>query len=98
MSLINELGEHLINHPHVAEVCVLNAGTGNADDLVAFVVPGTGAKLTKEKVLKHARDLLSKSSGTLDVVLLDQIPHTRMGPVDRQSLMDLYREAGKQVA
>ncbi len=98
MSLINELGEHLINHPHVAEVCVLSAHTGNADDLVAFVVPGTGTKLTKEKVLKHAKDFLPKLGGTLDVVLLDEIPHTRMGPVDRQALMDLYTEARKRVA
>ncbi|MBW7864321.1 MAG: hypothetical protein GX580_00810 [Candidatus Hydrogenedens sp.] len=98
MSLMNELGEHLINHPQVAEVCVLPAGTGNPDDLVAFVVPGTGAKLTKEKLLKHAREVLAKSGGTLDALFLEEIPRTHMGSVDRPALMDLYAAARKQVA
>ena len=96
-----ELGEveaSLLQHPHVQQAVVLARpdaanGTipgenGNAGEkrLVAYVVPKTGFPLAVDDLRSHLKTLLPDYMVPSAVVLLEKLPLTSNGKVDRQKL------------
>ena len=96
-----ELGEveaSLLQHPNVQQAVVLarqdeangtiNGADRNAGEkrLVAYVVPKTGFPLSVDDLRSHLKTLLPDYMAPSAVVLLEKLPLTSNGKVDRQKL------------
>jgi acyl-coenzyme A synthetase/AMP-(fatty) acid ligase len=80
----------LFSHPEVSEVCVLTE-----PNLHAFVVlaPGASANLDSLRGLCQGSAIAAAS---LQITLLDDMPKTRTGAVDRAQLVEMAQEMVKK--
>ncbi|HZF14277.1 MAG TPA: non-ribosomal peptide synthase/polyketide synthase [Thermoanaerobaculia bacterium] len=93
-----ELGEvesALAEHPGVQEGAVIVRGEGTEAQLVAFLVPGTGAPLQGEELHGFLRAKLPDSMVPSAYVRLDRLPLTPHGKVDRRVLSGLAPARGE---
>jgi amino acid adenylation domain-containing protein len=85
-----ELGEVetvLASHPQVRESVVLaRAGEAGEQRLVGYVVPTTGARVTVAELRAHLEQMLPRYMVPAAFVLLDELPLTSQGKVDRRAL------------
>jgi hypothetical protein len=85
-----ELGEieaALALHPEVAEVAVLAVGEGGLDKrLVAYVVPRPGARLATAELRALAAQRLPGAMVPASFMLLDRLPRSSHGKLDRAAL------------
>ena len=84
-----ELGEveaALLSHPQVREAAVLALGTGGEKRLVAYV---TGEALEAAAVREHLRSLLPDYMVPSALAVLDALPLTANGKVDRRALAQI---------
>ncbi|MDM4722013.1 amino acid adenylation domain-containing protein [Micromonospora sp. WMMA1363] len=84
-----ELGEieaHLTRHPEVAECVVNSHGTGNAAQLVAYVVAEPGAVPDPARLRSHLAAALPAYMVPNSFVTLPRLPLTANGKVDRGRL------------
>nr|XP_061797895.1 benzoate--CoA ligase-like [Nerophis lumbriciformis] len=88
-----ELEDCLLEHPRVEECAVL--GALDADGLTkpyAFVLaPGADADLD-EQLKRHALDFLAPYKHPRRVLVMDELPRTHLGKVDRGALKRLLQE------
>ena len=78
-----EVGSLLFSHPEVSEVCVLPAPNAHA---FVVLVPNASANLESLRSLCQPR---APQSESLQITLLDEMPKTRTGAVDRAQLVEM---------
>jgi len=94
-----EIDEVLAAHPHVLEaaaVGVPDAYRGEA--IVAFAVPRAGAAPSADALHAHCAEHLVKYKRPAAIRLLDRLPRTGVGKVDKQALKALAAERERDVA
>ncbi len=84
-----EVQATLDDHPQVRTSFVAVQGEGEAARLVAYAVPEPGAKPRPEALLDDLRESLPPHLLPAGIVLLDQLPVTPNGKVDRDALPSL---------
>jgi aryl carrier-like protein len=97
-----ELGEieaQLGHHPGVREcVVVLREETAGDQQLVAFASAKNGVALDAGEVKEHLRKVLPEFMVPAHVVVLEELPHTPNGKIDRKQLPSLQSVLGKRTA
>lgn len=97
-----ELGEieaQLGHHPGVREcVVVLREETAGDQQLVAFASAKNGVTLDAAEVKEHLRKALPEFMVPAHVVVLEELPHTPNGKIDRKQLPSLQSVLGKRTA
>lgn len=87
VSLIENL---LIEHPDVAEVCVLTLQSFGEDSrYVAFVALKESAAATRDVLCGYCTERCNGASDSLDVIILPALPRSPMGTVQRRRLFGL---------
>jgi acyl-coenzyme A synthetase/AMP-(fatty) acid ligase len=81
-----EVGSLLFSHPEVAEVCVLTVPNPHA-----FVVLAPNASTTLESLRVFCQGQIPQLDD-LQITLLDDMPKTRTGAVDRGQLVDMAQD------
>ena len=84
-----EVEDRLLQHPGVAEAAVV--GVRDRDDLdkpVAYVVPAPGATLDGQELVAWCREGLAAFKRPRAVVVLDELPKTATGKVQRFRLRE----------
>lgn len=85
-----EVGALLFSHPEVSEVCVLTDPNPHAFVVLA---PGASAGLESLRSLCQGR---ASQAECLQITLLDEMPKTRTGAVDRAQLVETARAMAKK--
>ena len=88
-----ELGEveaALMTHPDIEEAAVVAVGSGIEARLVAFLVASREPALLEIK--RHCAERLPRHMIVDRVVVLDELPRTRNGKIDRLALRDMTVE------
>lgn len=77
----------LMQHPEVAEAAVVGAPDAEfGQRLVAFVAPATGAVLASDRLDAWLADRLARYQRPRDIVVLDALPVTPVGKLDKRAL------------
>jgi long-chain acyl-CoA synthetase len=82
-----ELEEVLCQHPAVAEAAVIGvADERRGSHIKAFVAPRTGAKLDVAMLERHCRENLAPYKVPREFLILDRMPKTSVGKIDKKQL------------
>jgi acyl-CoA synthetase (AMP-forming)/AMP-acid ligase II len=82
-----------VGHPDVAEAAVIGIHHPKWDERpLLVVVPKEGRSPTKEDLLAFMQGRIAKWWLPDDVVLVEQIPHTATGKIQKTALRDRFRE------
>jgi malonyl-CoA/methylmalonyl-CoA synthetase len=86
----------LEDHPEVARVAVVGLPSEEwGEEVVAVVVPAAGTTPGGEALIAHARERLSAYKCPKRVMLVDELPASAMGKVQREEIVELIeREEG----
>jgi fatty-acyl-CoA synthase len=82
-----------VGHPKVAEAAVIGMHHPKWDErplLIVQVKPGQ--TVTKEEILKFMEGKIAKWWMPDDVVIVDEIPHTATGKIQKIALRERFRE------
>ena len=85
-----EVGSLLFSHPEVAEVCVLSVPNPHA-----FVVLSPGATIHLES-LRSLCHVHASQAENLQITILDEMPKTRTGAVDRGQLVEMAQDMAQK--
>jgi acyl-coenzyme A synthetase/AMP-(fatty) acid ligase len=85
-----EVGSLLFSRPEVAEVCVLTVPNPHA-----FVVLVPGAATSLEALRSFCQSQIPQLED-LRITLLDDMPKTRTGAVDRGQLVEMAQETAQK--
>jgi len=87
----------LIEHPDVLEAAVVGSRDRDGlEEVVAFLVPRQGLTLDVGGVEAHCRERMAAFKRPRRVIVLDELPHTPTGKIQRFALRD--RLAGESAA
>ncbi|HPO15257.1 MAG TPA: hypothetical protein PLI09_17575 [Candidatus Hydrogenedentes bacterium] len=87
--LVRKLEDILIDHPDVAEVCVISVPNDeNGTKPKAFVVLRDNAHCSVEQLHAFCDDRLPEYAGLKDVHILPELPKGPLGIVSRRKLVD----------
>ncbi|AXE87434.1 MupA/Atu3671 family FMN-dependent luciferase-like monooxygenase [Streptomyces sp. Go-475] len=84
-----ELGEieaALLSHPDVAQAAATTHGTGVARRIDGYAVPRPGSRLTETSLRAHLDTRLPGYMIPASLQLLDELPYTPNGKIDRRAL------------
>jgi acyl-CoA synthetase (AMP-forming)/AMP-acid ligase II len=82
-----------VGHPDVAEAAVIGIRHPKWDERpLLIVVPKEGKNPTKDELLQFLQGRIAKWWMPDDVVLIEQIPHTATGKIQKTALRDMFRE------
>ncbi|MGH9154104.1 MAG: non-ribosomal peptide synthetase, partial [Acidimicrobiales bacterium] len=81
-----EVEAHLLRHPGVARAVVVARDDGTGPRLVAYAVPRAGAVLNGRDLRRHLEAALPSHLAPSAYVLVDDLPRTASGKLDRRSL------------
>ena len=82
-----------VGHPDVAEAAVIGISHPKWDERpLLIVVPKEGRSPTKDDLLQFMQGRIAKWWLPDDVVLIEQIPHTATGKIQKTALRDMFRE------
>lgn len=85
-----EVESRLLEHPELAEAAVVGvADSDGLDKPVAFVVPTPGGAVDPEEVIRFCRDGLAAFKRPREVRVVDELPKTATGKVQRYRLREL---------
>ncbi|GAA1677714.1 class I adenylate-forming enzyme family protein [Fodinicola feengrottensis] len=89
-----DIEDVLVTHPAVA----MAAAVGRPDErlgeeVVAFVSLRADATATEEELIQHTRERMAASKYPRQVHIVDQVPLTSVGKLDRKKLRQLVRES-----
>jgi acyl-CoA synthetase (AMP-forming)/AMP-acid ligase II len=88
-----ELENLAIGHPKVAEAAVIGIKHPKWDERpLLVVVPKEGRAPTREGLLAFMQGSVAKWWLPDDVVLVEQIPHTATGKVQKTALRDMFKD------
>jgi fatty-acyl-CoA synthase len=82
-----------VGHPDVAEAAVIGVSHPKWDERpLLIVVPKEGRTPTKDDLLRFMEGRIAKWWLPDDVVLIEEIPHTATGKIQKTALRDMFRE------
>jgi long-chain acyl-CoA synthetase len=82
-----DVEEALMRHPEVAVCAVVGRpDRESGEEVVAFVQPVPGATVTPRQLVDYSREHLSAVKYPREVHLIDQLPLTSIGKLDRKAL------------
>ena len=82
-----EIDAVLREHAAVAEAATVGVADRIwGEEVVAYVAPRPGTRLDVDSVLEHCRERLSEAKLPKDIVVLDALPKTARGKLDRAAL------------
>jgi len=88
-----ELERVLLEHPSVAEVCVVGAPAGAwGHEVAAAVVPRSGREIALDELRAFAGATLSPFKLPRRLLLVDSLPRTASGKLLRRMVRDLFRQ------
>jgi acyl-CoA synthetase (AMP-forming)/AMP-acid ligase II len=88
-----ELENLAIGHPDVAEAAVIGIAHPKWDERpLLVVVPKEGKRPTKEDIIAFMRNRVAKWWLPDDVVLVDRIPHTATGKIQKTALRETFKD------
>jgi fatty-acyl-CoA synthase len=88
-----ELENLAVGHPKVAEAAVIGVRHPKWDERpLLVIVPKSGQTVTKEELLAFMTGKIAKWWLPDDVVLLDEIPHTATGKIQKMALRDRFKD------
>jgi acyl-CoA synthetase (AMP-forming)/AMP-acid ligase II len=88
-----ELENLAVGHPDVAEAAVIGIQHPKWDERpLLIVVPKPGTKPTKDDVLSFMQGRIAKWWMPDDVVMIEEIPHTATGKIQKMTLRDMFRD------
>jgi len=88
-----ELENLAVGHPDVAEAAVIGVPHPKWDERpLLIVVPKPGRAPSKEDLLGFMQGRIAKWWLPDDMVLIEEIPHTATGKIQKTALRDLFRE------
>ena len=84
-----EVEDALFEHPAVVDVGVIGIPVGSQDQRVkAFVVLEEGQAVTEQELITFCSERLARYKLPRTVVLLDELPKTAIGKIDKKLLVD----------
>jgi amino acid adenylation domain-containing protein len=83
---LSEIEGHLRSHPEVREAAVESVGAGREPRLIAFVAPRGGRALSPTELRSFLKNRLPGPMIPADWAVLDALPRTSTGKVDRGAL------------
>ncbi len=87
--IVRKLEDVLIDHPDVAEVCVITVPhKGNGTQPKAFVVLRENAECSAEQLHAFCEARLPEYAGPKDVYIMSELPKGPLGIVSRRKLVD----------
>lgn len=94
-----EVEDALATHPDVAAAAVIGVPDARWGERVqAFVVPRDGRRPDEAALAEHVRALKGPVQAPKSVVLIDALPTTPIGKIDKKALRaGFWREAARQV-
>jgi len=88
-----EIENHLLSHPDVQLAAVIGVPDQLAGEAVwAFVIAKDGATLTREEVLRHAREGLAPHKVPAQIRMVDDLPMTSTGKVQKFALLEVAQK------
>jgi acyl-CoA synthetase (AMP-forming)/AMP-acid ligase II len=88
-----ELENLAVGHPDVAEAAVIGVAHPKWDERpLLVVVPKAGKSPSKEDLLGFMQGRIAKWWIPDDVVLIEQIPHTATGKIQKTALREMFRD------
>ena len=90
-----DVEDALVEHPDVAMAGVVGAPSdSHGEEVVAFVSPRGGAQLDPERLVQWSRERIGGYKYPRRVHVLDELPLTAIGKVDRKALRARLRRTG----
>jgi acyl-CoA synthetase (AMP-forming)/AMP-acid ligase II len=88
-----ELENLAVGHPDVAEAAVIGIQHPKWDERpLLIVVPKPGREPKKDDLLAFMQGRIAKWWLPDDVVLIEEIPHTATGKIQKTTLRDMFRD------
>jgi benzoate-CoA ligase len=88
-----EVESALIEHPDVLEVAVVGARNDDGlEEVVAFVVPSSGADPDPATLEQHCRDRMASFKRPRRILVVDELPKTATGKIQRFALRNSLDE------
>ena len=88
-----ELENLAVGHPDVAEAAVIGIQHPKWDERpLLVIVPKPGKTPTKDDLLAFMQGRIAKWWMPDDVVMIDEIPHTATGKIQKMTLRDMFRD------
>ena len=88
-----ELENLAIGHPDVVEAAVIGVAHPKWDERpLLIIVPKPGRALGKEEMLAFMTDKIAKWWLPDDVVLVEAIPHTATGKIQKTALREMFKD------
>lgn len=88
-----EIEEVLLDHPNVGSACVIGTEDERAGEL-PFAYITLKDSLEKAEILRFCQERLTDYKVPADIIILDALPMTPAGKIDRRSLKDIHGESG----
>jgi fatty-acyl-CoA synthase len=86
-----DLENAAVGHPNVAEACVIGVKHAKWDERpLLFVVPVECGTVSKESVYAYLEDKIAKWWMPDDVLVVNDLPHTATGKLQKRTLRDEY--------
>lgn len=86
-----ELEQSLLSHPDIKDIAIISVlDTEFGQRLVAFVVLVPNSKLTETVLLGWLKSQIARYQMPKKINIIDQLPMTKIGKVDRKRLTQLY--------
>ena len=86
-----DLENAAVGHPDVAEACVIGVKHPKWDERpLLFIVALEGKTVTKEDVYAYLDGKIAKWWMPDDILVVDELPHTATGKLQKRSLRDEY--------
>ena len=88
-----ELENLAVGHPDVAEAAVIGIQHPKWDERpLLVIVPKPGKTPTKDDLLAFMQGRIAKWWMPDDVVMIEEIPHTATGKIQKMTLRDMFRD------
>lgn len=88
-----EIEDALVTHPYVADAAVVSLPARSGETVVAALVPKPGTRPTAADLTDFVADLLPPFKRPTDYLLLDALPRTEVGRLDRTAVRRDYAAA-----
>jgi fatty-acyl-CoA synthase len=93
-----EVEQVLASHPSVAEAAVIAVPDSKWGEVVgAFVVPRSGTAVDREEVVTFARSRLAHFKVPKQIYVVDELPKTGTGKIQKFVLRQQLSDAGRQI-